>query len=232
MPILRHWDLAVDADRVLWGQGTDPAVVRARRPRLAEIAAAVIEEGRSLLDPVVLYDSYEVIGLRHEHLNLAGGGYLSGSLIAKHLDRASHVIVAACTVGNRLSRHASEVGHTDPVRSMALDGLASAAAQELAAAACQHFKAMADATELIAGAPLNPGMSGWPLPDGQSQIASLISLHRIGVEIDINGLMTPVKSLSFVVGFSKETDVFSWRCDYCTMRDTCRFVEHHPIRSI
>lgn len=232
MPTLRHWDLAIDADRVLWGQGTDPALVRARRPRLAEIAAAVIEEGRSMLEPAVLYESYDVIGLHHGHLNLVGGGYLSGPLITQYLDRSSLVIVAACTIGDRLSRHASETGRTDPIRSMALDGLASAAAQELAVAACQHFKAMADAAKLIASAPLNPGMSGWPLPAGQAQIASLISLHRIGVEIDTNGLMTPVKSLSFVVGFSKKTDLFSWRCDYCTMRDTCRFVEHHPTRSI
>ena len=46
MPILGEWDLAVDADKVLWGQSADPAVVRGRGPRLARIAEEAIEEGR------------------------------------------------------------------------------------------------------------------------------------------------------------------------------------------
>ena len=156
MPVLRNWDLAVDADKVLWGQGADPAVIRARRPRLAQIAERVIEEGRGLLAPALLYDSFDVLGLRHERLDLAGGGSLTGPLIARQLGRAARVVVAVCTVGGGLSRYASEVSQTDPVRSLALDGLASAAAQGLAESACQYFEAQAAAGGLVASIPLNP----------------------------------------------------------------------------
>jgi hypothetical protein len=51
MPVLRDWELALDADKVLWGQGADPALVRVRRPRLVAIAEATIAEGRPLLTP-------------------------------------------------------------------------------------------------------------------------------------------------------------------------------------
>ena len=231
MPILADWNLTVDADKVLWGQGADPAVVRGRRPRLVQIADEAIEEGRPLLEPVVLYDTFDVLGLRHERLDLAGGRSLSGPLIAQQLGRASRVIVAVCTVGERLSRYASEVGRTDPVRSMALDGLASAAAQELAESACQRFEALASRDGLVAGFPLNPGMVGWTLSSGQAQIFSLVSAQAIGVELTVSGLMTPVKSLSFVLGFGDEADPTSCSCDYCTMRDTCRFAERQPSRS-
>ena len=116
----------------------------------------------------MLYDTFDVVGLRHERLDLAGGRSLSGTLIAQQLGRASRVIVAVCTVGERLSRYASEVGRTDSVRSMALDGLASAAAQELAESACQRFEALASRDGLVAGFPLNPGMVGWTLFVGAS----------------------------------------------------------------
>ena len=88
MPVLRDWDLALDADKVLWGQGADPAIIRARRPMLAALAESVIEEGRPLLDPVVLYQRIPVAGHRHERLVLRGprssgrgDGSLLGSLI-------------------------------------------------------------------------------------------------------------------------------------------------------
>ena len=27
MPVLRDWELTLDADKVLWGQGADPAII-------------------------------------------------------------------------------------------------------------------------------------------------------------------------------------------------------------
>lgn len=223
MPVLRDWDLAIDADKVLWGQGADPSALRSRSPRLAQIAAQVIDEGMPFIDPVVLYDAYDVVGLRHERLGLAGGGSLSGPLIAQQLGAAKRVVVAVCTVGNRLSQYASEIGQSKLARSLALDGLASAAAQALAEAACRHFETMATENGLVPGTPLNPGMVGWPLAAGQEQIFSLVSPQTIGVRMTVSGLMTPVKSLSFVVGFGNEADPTACSCNYCSMRETCRF---------
>ena len=114
MPVLRDWELALDADKVLWGQGADPAIIRARRPRLAALAEAVIEEGRPLLAPAILYRRIPVVGLRHERLLLAGGGVLLGPLIAGHLAVASEVIVAVCTVGDGLAQTISERFETEP----------------------------------------------------------------------------------------------------------------------
>src|SRR5512133_3027330 len=174
MPILRDWDLAVDADKVLWGQGADPAIVRSRRPSLARIAETAITEGSPMLAPVVLYRSIPVEGLEHERLRLAGGGALRGPLIARHLAGSAKVIVAVCTVGDALSNYASARFDADPVRSLALDGLASAAAEALAGAVCQRFEAIAQADGLRVSMPLNPGMIGWPLGPAQEQIFALL----------------------------------------------------------
>ena len=58
------------------GRGQTPRV-RARRPKLAEIAEAAIAEGRPFLAPVVLYRRIPVTELRHERLLLDGGGSLA-----------------------------------------------------------------------------------------------------------------------------------------------------------
>ncbi len=226
MPVLRDWELALDADKVLWGQGADPAIIRARRPKLVAEAEAVIEEGRPLLAPAVLYRRIPVAGLRHERLLLAGGGILLGPLIAGHLAAASEVIVAVCTVGDGLSQPISERFQTNPVQALALEGLAAAAAEALAEAACRRFEALALAEGLKASIPLNPGMIGWPLEEGQAQIFGLLDASEIGVTLRPGSLMQPLKSLSLVIGLGRELDAAGQSCDFCSMRETCRYKDH------
>ncbi len=238
MPILRDWDLALDADKVLWGQGADPAVIRARRPKLAAMAERVIEEGRPLLESAVVYERFQVTELRHERLGLRclpspaerqgnrQAGSLAGPLIARHVGSAQEVVVAVCTVGERLSAFSSMQINSDAVRGLALDGLASAAAETLAEAMCGRIEAMAAERGLQTSIPLNPGMIDWPLMDGQQQIFDLVDPRTIGVSLTASGLMQPIKSVSLVVGLGRELGQAGRSCDYCAMRGLCRYKGH------
>jgi hypothetical protein len=227
VPVLSDWDLTIDADRVLWGQGMDPAVIRARKPRLVTLAENAIGAGRPLLQPVVLYERLPVTGLRHERLALAGGGSLSGPLIAEHLAGASEVVLAVCTVGAEISQYVARQFDSDPAGCLALEGLAAAAAEELAETACRRFEAMARAGGLQCSIPLNPGMIGWPLQQGQEQIFSLLDAGQIGVSLGPGAIMSPLKSLSLVVGFGTDLAAAGRTCDYCSMRETCRYKDHY-----
>jgi hypothetical protein len=231
MPVLRDWELALDADKVLWGQGADPARVRARRPKLVTIAEAAIEDGRPYLAPVVLYRRIAVAELRHERLLLADGGVLQGELIANHLAAASEVIIAVCTVGDGVTSIISERFQTDPVGALALEGVAGAAAEALAEAVCRRFDALALAEGLQTSIPLNPGMIGWPLEEGQPQIFNLIDATEIGVALDPGTyLMQPLKSLSLVIGLGRDLNATGHAhraCDFCSMRETCRYKDHY-----
>lgn len=233
MPILRDWDLELDADKVLWGQGADAAVIRARKPALAAIAERALVEGRPLLEPVVIYDRLPVLALRHEQLNLAfsrpevsgARAHLAGPLIAQHLAAATEVWIAVCTVGETLTRHAEAVFAVDSTRALALDGLASAAAETLTEAFCHHVEKVAASEGLQTSVPLNPGMVGWPLGEGQGQVFGLLDPGPIGVHLTPSGLMSPVKSVSVVIGVGREMNRAGQTCDYCTMRPVCRYRE-------
>lgn len=227
MPVLKDWNLTIDADRVLWGQGADPAVVRARRPALVGIAERAIAEGLLLLAPAVFYRRLQVKGLLHERLTLADGGMLMGPLIGRELGRASEVVVALCTVGGALETKATEEFNADPVRSLALYGVGSAAAETLAEAACRHFETLAAAAGLRTSVPLNPGMIGWPVLEGQSQIMALLAGEDVGVTLTPSGFLLPLKSLSFVLGLGADLSHDGCPCDYCSMRETCRHRNHH-----
>ena len=184
MPVLRDWELALDADKVLWGQGADPAIGTRPPPQAGGGGRGGHREGRPCWRRWCSTERIPVAGLRHERLLLAEGGVLLGSLIASHLAATSEVIVAVCTVGDGVTNTISELFQTDPVHALALEGVAAAAAEALAEAVCRRFDALALAEGLQTSIPLNPGMIGWPLEEGQKQIFSLIDASEIGVSLD------------------------------------------------
>ena len=231
MSVIADWELKLDEDAVLRGQGADPAAIRQRSPRLVRIAQEALEEGRSLLQPRALYQQYDVGALRHEKITLAGGESLSGPLIAQHLGAARRVIVLVCTIGPALDELISETGNDDMVHALALDGVGSAAVEALANELCHRFELEAAQEGLQTSIPLSPGMLGWTVEQGQPQIFNLVDGNSIGVTLTDQHLMIPRKSLSMVLGFGPDMGHMGRVCDYCAMRETCRYQDHYDVES-
>lgn len=227
MRLLCDWNLALNVNHVLHGQGANPEVVRARRPALVEIAEWALAEGVPLLGPKVVVEEYNVESVRHESLILTGGKRLSGPLIVQHLAGASKVIAMLCTVGGTLEALVSEVIQTDIMHALALDGLGSAAVEELSIQACNTFGKQAEEEALKPSIPLSPGMVGWPVDDGQRQIFALVDGEQIGVRLNESSMMAPGKSLSLVLGIGKDLNYQGRTCDYCTLSATCRYQDHY-----
>ena len=51
--------------------------------------------------------------------------------------------------------------------------------------------------------------------------------REIGVELTPSGLMNPIKSVSLVMGLGAELVSEGRSCDYCAMRETCRYKSHY-----
>jgi hypothetical protein len=227
MPVLADWSLELDVDAVLRGQGADPAALRARSPRLVETAQRALEEGRPLLAPLVLYKRLAVEEVRHEQVRLGGGERLQGSLLTQHLGMAHEVIIVLCTIGIALETRASDIARDDIVYGLALDGVGSAGVEALAQAVCALFEAEARESGQQTSIPLSPGMLGWPVEHGQPQIFNILEPAEIGVTLSPSLLMIPRKSLTFVLGFGPLMNEPSRTCDYCSLKETCRYQDHY-----
>lgn len=227
MTILRNWELDIDVDAVLLGQGSDPEAVRKRGGSLVDLAEKVLGEGRVYLDPVVVYRWMIVESLCHDRIDLEGGGRLTGSLVVQHLGAAEQVVGVLCTIGDRLEKKVSQVMREDPAYGLALDGLGSAAVESLANAVCHHFETQAAERGHRASIPLSPGMVGWPVDVGQQEIFDMLGDDRAGVRLTSSSMMIPRKSLTMVLGFGTELSEEGQPCDYCSMRETCRYKDHY-----
>ena len=227
METIKEWDLKISVDQVLRGQGADPEAMRRRRPEIVQAAEWALQEGLPLLQPSVLQRDLEVDEMRHERLKLKGAGSLSGRLISQHLAGAERVTVFLCTVGPQLEAVASEVLRSEPLLGLALDGVGTAAIEALASSAAARLEQQAHARGWQASIPLSPGMVGWPVDPGQMEVFNLIDASSIGVHLTSSLMMVPTKSLTQVLGFGKEMSFQGRTCDFCSLKETCRYQEHY-----
>lgn len=216
-------DLKIDVDGVLRGQGADPEIIRSRSPRLVDTAQKALEESRNLLEPQVLVDELEVARVQHDTLELVGGKTLTGPLVTGHLVGAEKIVVAVCTVGDKIDEYASQVMADDIVLGLAVDGLGSAAVEALANRLCREIELEAERDGLQTTIPLSPGMIGWSVEAGQAVIFSLTDPDQIGVTLSPHYLMVPRKTLSMIMGVGPGINSGERICDYCAMRETCRY---------
>jgi hypothetical protein len=207
--------------------GGDPVQLRARRPQLVEIAEWALEEGQLLIDPVVSYSHFPVHSLSHERLSLGDKRFLSGPLITEHLAPAREVAVILCTIGSSLEEVVSQLIQEDPVRGLALDGMGNAAIEVLANKVCYLLDEEAQESGFSTTIPLSPGMLGWPVETGQRQIFSLVDGRGIGISLEESLMMRPRKSISMIVGIGEALMVKTRTCDYCSLKETCRYQDHY-----
>jgi hypothetical protein len=227
MSFLTDLTFDITSDQVLLGQGADPQVIRARRPRLVAAAERALSEGLPLVAPVVAYEQLAVREVRHERILLENGAALTGPLIARQLMTAQSVVAMLCTIGPAIEELSLRYVDSDPVHSLALYGVGSAATEALSVAACRHFGQQAAEQGLLTTIPLSPGLEGWPVDQGQPEIFRLIDAEAIGVQLLPSFVMRPIKSTSLVVGIGKHIDTSARICDFCARRYTCSFQDHY-----
>jgi hypothetical protein len=148
-------------------------------------------------------------------------------LISQHLRAAKQVVGVLCTIGDRLEEKVSEVMGEDPAYGLALDGLGSAAVESLANVVCHQFETQTAEKGYRASIPLSPGMLGWSVEVGQREIFDMLGDDNAIVRLTSSSMMIPRKSLTMVMGFGPEVGNEGHPCDYCSMRETCRYKDHY-----
>jgi len=227
---MKKWtveDLNITVDGVLRGQGADPDIIRSRSPRLVDTAEKAMASVIDLLEPEVLVKEFKVTGFKHNSLEFEDGKKISGPLVTGHLVGTNYITVAVCTVGSKIDGYASEVMDDDIVLGLAIDGVGSAAVESLANAVCHDLEVKAAQEGFQTTIPLSPGMIGWGVKEGQPVIFDLIDTDEIGVGLTPSYIMTPRKSLSMIVGIGPDISSGERICDYCAMRDTCRYQDQY-----
>jgi hypothetical protein len=216
--VLEGLPLSIDRAEVLRLQGYGAA----SSAPTAEVLA-LFEEARglaeALLAPRVVYRAVAA-ALEAPDVIRAGDRSLRIPEIARFWGSLAHVGLAVCTIGDALERRATALFEARELPlAVMLDSVGSAATADLAEAANDRLCEMAITQGLKVTSRISPGYAGWDVAD-QRALFALCPGEPAGVRLNDFCVMTPVKSLSFIVGIgvAVRVDRYFTQCRRCWMR--------------
>lgn len=224
MNILRDFKLEFDPQAYMEMHGErfarllEQESVRARfEEALAEIPA--------LCEPVACYDVVPVQGILHDKVVLEAGIRIGGGPVVEVVRGADELVVAVCTVGPAADEriHAYQL-QREQFKVMLLDELASWAVDQVRQQLYERVEKEYGLRGWHVSALLSPGESTWGVEE-QPLLFALLDAEAIGVTLSDSCVMRPLKSLSMIFGAGAEgVGVEGLRnCDFCTIKDKCRY---------
>jgi len=203
----------------------------AEKPELVAITKSMLEDvtEKCLLAPLYTYRILPIASIESNRILLKDGAIIKGDLLPSILSKSSKLVVIACTIGPRLENEATKyMAHGDTLRGLLLDGIGTAAIDELVIKTCKLMRLKAKERGLQASSPLCPGMPGLNISE-QWNLFELLSPNGIGITLSSSGIMHPLKSSSAVIGIGPDMPVWTQAevCGRCNLGDSC----HYRIRT-
>ena len=195
----------------------------------AQQEARRILEGEELLAEMSAFRVHGLDTVRGETLHL-GDTVLHAPALARLGEAMTGIAAGACTLGPGVEARVSSLFQAKkPLVAMALDELASEKLFRLSDRLHVRIRSEARRQGLRLGDTENPGDAGIPLGE-QQRVLALAGMHAIGVSR--TGMLSPVKSLSFVVplGPSLAPSSIQPRCAHCASRERCSMRTAHATR--
>ena len=193
------------------------------RALLPEVLAEV--EARALLEPAIAWESRRVLEADGAAVRLAGGLVLTqAEAIGSLLGEAQELAMVVGSIGPALDRLAGEwFSSGREIEAFVLGEIGNLAIGKLSDQMPEHVADWAADRGLEASGALSPGGTGIDL-SAQRVVVELASANRIGVALTSTCMLTPVKSISMVIGLGHglPTWTHAQACNLCASRDHCR----------
>ena len=198
------------------GTSAESARARTRHEALALV------EAESLLEPATAFRVWPVRCARGEWLDLDMRS-LAVSGFAGYGGAIAAVAAAACTLGPRFEQRVAALFHARRrLLALELDAIGTDRLFALAGRLAARIRREARRAGLRASAALHPGDVGMALGE-QRAVLELADAGSQCIDVTAEGMLRPVKSLSFVVALGRAVPASAGvRCDRCGARDRCR----------
>jgi hypothetical protein len=224
MHIQRDWHIEFNEEQYVAQAGGSLSRLLARPSVRADWQAA-LADAYELIKPAAAWDTFPIREFRHERLVLANGTRIGGGPVATVVAGATDLVLGVCTVGDAISQRISEQLRSEQrLRALFLDDLGSWAVDQVRQQLCRMIEGDATSRDLHASASLSPGESEWSVAE-QAVIFSLVDAREIGVTLNESMVMSPVKSLSMMIGVGPGPLGVEGasNCDFCTIRERCSY---------
>ncbi len=168
-----------------------------------EILSREIEEGYRLIQPGAIHIQVAVKKMGDGIVELANGLTLKVGKGWKEWEGAEYLAAALCTIGSALEERVGELfSQQEFAAASILDSVGSVAVENVADQLNHFLCQQASNNGLNPGPRLSPGYGNWNLTD-QKVLFKLVPGERIGIKLNEQCMMLPLKSISFCLGMGK-----------------------------
>ncbi len=217
--VLEGMPLRIDRDEVLRFQGYKSGL-DIPTDEVLRIFDEAVTLGERLMAPRVVYRSVPITA-QSAHLIEAGGEPLHIPEIERLWGPLQAVGAGICTVGDAIAARVDALfDQREFPLAVMLDSVGSAAVESLAEYVNDLLCQRALPEGLKVTNRVSPGYAGWDAAE-QARVFRLCPGAPIAVTLNAACFMTPVKSISFLVGIGPEArvDHYFTQCRRCWMRE-------------
>ncbi len=160
--------------------------------------------------------------LSENELELESVRFLIGKIIARELQRAEAFSLFAVTLGpgpESLGRECIRSG--DYLEGYLIDLIGSAMVESLAGEIHAHIKSLAEKNGMMVTNHYSPGYCSWEVGE-QQKLFGLLPPDWCGITLSGSSLMSPIKSVSGIIGIGSGVQYRSVSCTLCSMPH-CQF---------
>lgn len=162
----------------------------------------------------------------YNHIIVDGREFEIGKTLVRELQNSTSMVIFICTAGEGISRRSSELLKGDnPVLGYVYDMLGSMIVEAATDLLQEEIKQSAAKNGLAITNRYSPGYCKWSVAD-QHKLFSFFPSGCCGINLTDSALMSPVKSVSGIIGVGEDVMFRDYTCDLCNMTD-CFHRNHH-----
>ena len=219
--------IVLDRARILQRMGYPPASLAQVPSHVAEVVEVACTDAPALIEPRGLWRFAGLeFGDRPGELVCASRRLAVGGIIAGQLRRSRQLAVFVVSIGSGLEREAERrFREGDPAVGHALSAIGSEVVEAWAEVVAGRIAAVAESGGWRWTNRYSPGYCLWDTGD-QRTLFELLPPRPAGVTLNEHALMSPLKSVSGIIGLGPEVEYRPYPCDRCGVEDcTHRLVE-------
>jgi hypothetical protein len=177
----------------------------------------ILSRGQEIIQAAGGYCLIDDIAWEKDRIRLMDTWLNTGPVIAKPLRHASQMAVFACTAGPGVREIYDEyMAQNDLLHAFLVDTLGTVAVEKAMDLIQAFLSRETERTGLHISNRYSPGYCGWPVSE-QKKLWQFLPPHYCGIELSESSLMTPIKSVSGIIGLGKNMRHTGYACALCDM---------------
>lgn len=160
-----------------------------------------------------MYAIHETKLLPHNILVIQDKAFSVGKIIASYLENVTHVCSFIVTAGKEYDAYIQRLRESeDIVKEFVADSIGSVIAEACVKKIGEQIQQIHPFNQTL---PYSPGYCGWNIKE-QKLFFELFPDDPVGVTLNTSYLMSPVKSISGIIGLGENLKPKPYHCELCT----------------